>query len=406
MCFLFPTTSAFSSFHLLESLVGGQTNELKRTSCKRLDRTDTNPTFLPMSAGSATPEGEYDEWWLSSSEDASEDVASSLESDNPMIHNRATSHHSPDGTFSLQSQSLSPERQKRIEREENNNFRFLQGDRLFELRDYIKKVEQELEVAKNSGLGPRIFETQKTLREAKNMDAEYVYKSSTQNAREAERRGLSDEAEELRKEAMEARSTLPQFNLEGLWVEKSGDHSYKMINVTYDNDNLIATKVTGDNNLPKGVIIFTSNLSPTVAGREKLTPIELSDVASKQLGEKHLIRFPGKGLALEGLKDNQYGDGQLILVGEHFSFAWKPLGLQTFFGRPSAELTLRILKQRKLTDFGGSVDHESDNEVAEMKLFAQRCFEETEIINDDDVENEISFGSSDTDYFSLDGCFQ
>jgi len=403
VCFLFSTANAFTSSPLSECLIGGQANELKRTSlCKRLDRTNTDPTFLPMSAGSASPEGEYNGGWSSSSEDAPQDMAPSFESDQPMIHNLAASHPSLHERFSLPSQSLSPERQKRVEREEENSFRFLQGDQLFELRDNIKQIEQELEEAKESGLGPRIFETQKVLEEAKNMDAEYVFKSSTQNAREAERSGLFEEAEELRNEATEAKSLLPQFNLEGLWVGKYGEHGYEMINVTYVDDNLIATKVTGDKNVPKGEITFMSNLGPTEESKVKLPPIELSDFASEQWGQKHLIRFPGKGqVALEGFTDNQYVDGQLIVVGEYFSFAWKPLGHIIFFGRPSAELTLRMLKQSKLADFGASVETKSNNGVAEMRLHAQRCFEETEMLIDDDVEGEVSFDS-----FSQDGCFE
>lgn len=397
---LISTISAFSSFR--------QDHELHRTlSYKRVDRTNTNPTFLQMSTGSAMPEGEYDGRRSSPPEDTPQDMTPSFKSDNPGIHNRATSHPSPDGVFSLPSQPLSPERRERIDREEKNLSRFLQGDQLFELRDYIKKVEQELEVARQSGLGRRIIETQKALEVAKNMDAEYVYTSSTQNAREAERMGLFDEAKELRKEAMEARSLLPQFNLEGLWVGKYGDHGYEMINVTYVDNNLIATKITGDNNVPKGKITFTSNLGPTEDARDDLKPIELSDVASKQWGQKHLARFPGKGqVALDGFRDNQDVDGQLIVVGEYFSFAWIPLGFQIFFGRPSAELTMRMLKQSELTDFGASVDSESDNGVAEMRLLAQRCFEETENIIEDNVEGEVSFDSSEECYFSQDGCFE
>jgi len=93
-------------------------------------------------------------------------------------------------------------------------------------------------------------------------------------------------------------------------------------------------------------------------------------------------------------------------VGEYFSFAWIPLGHQIFFGRPSAELTLRMLKQSKLVDFGAGVDPKSDNGVAEMRLLAQRCFEETEMLIDDDVDGEVSFDSSDGCYFSQEGCFQ
>jgi len=185
-----------------------------------------------------------------------------------------------------------------------------------------------------------------------------------------------------------------------------GDHGYEMVNITYVGDTLVATKVTGDKNVPKGEITFTADLHPNAKGRDKLTPIELSDVASKQWGHKHLPRFPGQGqVASEGFTNNQWMDGQLILVGEYFSFAWIPLGHQIFFGRPSAELTLKMLKQSKMAEFG-AVDSGTANSFAEMRAFAQRCFEETEILLDDNEEGELCFLMDDENYFCQAGVFE
>ena len=98
-------------------------------------------------------------------------------------------------------------------------------------------------------------------------------------------------------------------------------------------------------------------------------------------------------------------DGQLILVGEYFSFAWIPLGHQIFFGRPSAELTLKMLKQSKMAEFG-AVDSVTANSFAEMRAFAQRCFEETEILLDDNEEGELCFLMDDENYFCQAGVFE
>lgn len=407
ICLLASTASAFTSpFPLHRKFGVSQTNGLNTASSHtQLDR--ANLMLLSMSAGAAMPEGEYESGRPSSPEDTphDQDLTSSFLPQKPIISTSA-SHSCPDEMHPLQSQSVSPERRKRMDREEKINSRFLHGDELFELREYIKKVELELEVAQESGFGPRIVDTLKALEEAKDMDAELVYASCSKNAINAERMGLFEEAKELNKEAMEARSLLPQFNLEGLWVGKYGDHGYEMINVTYVDDMLIATKVTGDNNVPKGETTFKANLSPGAEGREELTPIELSDMASKQWGQKHLTRFPGQGqVAAEGFTDNQYVDGQLILVGAYFSYAWIPLGHQIFFGRPSAELTLRMLKQSKLAEFG-AVDQHNPNEFAEMRAVVQRCYEETEMLIDDDGDSELSFVSGDEEYFTQDGCFQ
>ena len=100
-------------------------------------------------------------------------------------------------------------------------------------------------------------------------------------------------------------------------------------------------------------------------------------------------------------------DGQLILVGDYFSFAWIPIGHQIFFGRPSAELTLKMLRQSKMAEFG-AVDAGSPNVVAEMRAHIQKCFEETELMIDDDmfVDGELCFLTEDENYYCQEGAFE
>jgi hypothetical protein len=305
----------------------------------------------------------------------------------------------------LESYPPSPKRLSRIEQEAKNKSKFLHGDELVELRKYIANLELDLQVAKDENDESRIWDLTKALLESMNMDAEFVYTNCMEMAAAAEN---EEEARDWRNEAEEAKECLPQFNLQGLWVGKYGDHGYEMVNVTYVGDTLIATKVTGDKNVPKGEITFTADLNPDAKGRDELDPIELSDIASKQWGHKHLPRFPGQGhVAAEGFKNQQWMDGQLILVGEYFSFAWIPIGHQIFFGRPSAELTLKMLKQSKMADFG-AVDKGSPNVVAEMRAHAQKCFDETELLLDDDmfVDGELCFLMEDDNYFCQDGVFE
>lgn len=65
-----------------------------------------------------------------------------------------------------------------------------------------------------------------------------------------------------------------------------------MINVTYSGDTLIAYKVTGDQNIPRGHITFTADLSPpgysSSLDREtaSLDPIVLSEGSAKKWGTK------------------------------------------------------------------------------------------------------------------------
>jgi len=304
---------------------------------------------------------------------------------------------------------LSKERTERIEREKQARSRFIHGDELVDLRKYMHNLRADLIDAREKQDTTRIRDLTSALHESQNMDAEQVYLTALKNAESAERNGHLDEAKEYHEEAMLARQCLPQFQLGGLWVGKYGDHGYEMVNVTYVGDTLVATKITGDQNVPKGEITFTADLHPKEASTEEedLEPIELSDVAAKQWGHKYLPRYVGQGQAADdGFINSQWMDGQLILVGEYFSFAWIPLGHQIFFGRPSAELTLKMLKQSKMSDFG-AVDQGSPNPLAEMRAFAQRCFEETELmLFDDDADGELCFLTDDENYFCQEGCFE
>lgn len=309
----------------------------------------------------------------------------------------------------FEAESQTPQRMNRMQKEEENKSRFLHGDELIELRQYIQNLQLDLIDAREKRDMTRVKDLTKAIHESNNMDAQFMYTNCMEQAEMAEQLGELEEALEYRKEAMEARKCLPQFQLSGLWVGKYGDHGYEMINVTYVEDTLVAIKVTGDKNVPKGQITFTADLNPLSQSKEgkKLEPIELSATAAKQWGHKYLSRFPGQGqVASEGFVNNQFMDGQLILVGEeYFSYAWVPIGHQIFFGRPSAQLTLKMLKQSQMVDYG-AVDADSPNEVARNRAFAQRCFEESEMLIYDNTEGELCFLVDDEDYFCQVGCFE
>lgn len=285
---------------------------------------------------------------------------------------------------------------------------FLTGDELVELRKRVEKLKFDLNEAREIGDVTTISELQSKLDEEINMDPQLVYELFMQKASIAEKLDSTKKADEYRTKALKARHFLPQYNLEGLWVGKYGPHGYEMINVTYAGDTLIATKVTGDKNVPKGEITFTANLNPSTSSYDgAIEPIKLTEEAAKQWGTKHLPRFSGRGqVATEGFTNNQWLDGQLILVGEYFSFAWMPLSHQIFFGRPSASLTLKLLKENQMRAFGAT-DAKSPDIYAEMRLFAQRCYEESLNIEDDmETDDGMFFDNEKDSYYSQGGCFE
>ena len=187
-----------------------------------------------------------------------------------------------------------------------------------------------------------------------------------------------------------------------------------MINVTYSGDTLIAYKVTGDQNIPRGEITFTADLSPVdnnnghhimpghrnhnLPGPSKLDPILLSESSAKKWGTKRLPRYPGQGHAAEpGFVNNQFMEGQLVVIGEgnYFSFAWVPLEHQIFFGRPSPELTLKMLREGGGSTLTAGVGlHAPDLETSDVKEqteYVSRCLE----VTDDTLWDELNEGKVD-----------
>jgi len=152
---------------------------------------------------------------------------------------------------------------------------------------------------------------------------------------------------------------------------------------------LYAHKVTGDRNVPKGEVTFQVDLDPL---KEMLEPIELGAPAARQWGAKYLSRYGGQGqVAAEGFGNPQLLEGQLILVNEFFSFAWVPIGHQVFFGRPSAELTLRLIRQAE----------EGVTEADRQRSMLNRCLEETEVMEEDE-----DLPSNQSNYYNEEGCFE
>jgi hypothetical protein len=310
----------------------------------------------------------------------------------------------PRQSSSASSSSASEDGRRRRERVQEQTF--VTGDELHRLRHEVLAMRLELQEARlSSSMERKVNELERSILKAQQLDAEFVYMVSLERVEAAEQEGLLQEVEQLqllKGQAMEARSALPQFNLEGLWVGKYGDHGYEMINVTYVGDTLVASKVTGTKNVPKGEATFEVDLSPqTIATQDDvLEPIELEDSAANQWGSKYLQRFLGRGqVAAEGYLDSQWVEGQLIMVNDYFSFAWLPIGHQVFFGRPTAELILKLLKD----------EDETKKETGEItaRAILERCWEETEDLQDEIEVTEGPFNSMEQqDYYHQEGCFE
>mmetsp|Transcript_35331 Transcript_35331/g.74637 ORF Transcript_35331/g.74637 Transcript_35331/m.74637 type:complete len:431 (-) Transcript_35331:174-1466(-) len=285
----------------------------------------------------------------------------------------------------------SPARLSRLEREAHsqNVYASCGSDSYWDLKDEIAQLKHDLASAIDVGVRDSAIDSIKSmLRKAQARDPEHVYRVVVEAARDAERMGNVEKSRQYMEEALRARGMMPQFNLEGLWVGKYASHGFEMINITYTGDQLVAYKVTGDKNIPRGEITFTADLSPrddsTYQQSPTLDPISLSETSAKKWGTRQLPRFPGQGHAAEpGFVNNQFMEGQLVVIGEgdYFSFAWVPLEHQIFFGRPSPELTLKMLREgggASLTAGVGLEVPSLDAGLREQTDYVWRCLEVTE----------------------------
>lgn len=360
------------------------------------------PSFVLQNSASASDDGSNaDEASSSSSADSSypspfhsiefmEDSTSS-----PFVPSASQSD-LPPSSFS----SVDLRRKERLHREEELNQRYVNSNasQLQELRSNINSKEKELKRCIRNKRTHDADALRREISELHNRDAEYVYRKTKQNLDKSLRENDTTIANinKMKNIMKDARSCIPHLNMEGLWVGKYGDHGYEMINITYTSvDTLIAYKVSGDKNVPKGEVTFKANLFPVTPSStsidteqnsqqessSSLPPIELSNSAAAVWGVKHLERFPGMGqVASEGFCNAQWMEGQLILVGsEYFSFAWVPIGHQIFFGRPGPELTLKMLRDAQR--------NKDDSEaVAEERAFVSKCYEETLVLTDEEDE--------------------
>ena len=85
-------------------------------------------------------------------------------------------------------------------------------------------------------------------------------------------------------------------------------------------------------------------------------------------------------MAEPGFTNNQWMDGQLIIIGEeYFSFAWVPIENQIFFGRPSAELALKMLQESGATTVARGRTWDAppsmDADVNTLKEYVSSCLE-------------------------------
>jgi len=260
------------------------------------------------------------------------------------------------------------------------------GKELRDLRTDLEGLRANLvwaEALKDEG---KVRDLKEAIRQSENRDPDLVFKRTLKMMDELRKASSSSAAassnkqannteeynrlmERLGREAKAARACMPRFQLAGLWVGNyGGEDGHQVVNITYSGDTLTARKVTGDKNVPRGIVTFEADMSVrniTTGEAHELPPIELTQEAAKKWGMDKLERFPGKGqIAKEGYEDSKMVDGQLIFYGNHFSFVWTLTKQHVFFGRPSDNVVLKLMRDTV----------SKEDELENKKVYLNRCF--------------------------------
>lgn len=150
--------------------------------------------------------------------------------------------------------------------------------------------------------------------------------------------GFSMRAAELRAAVIATSKFLPQYQLAGRWRGHYGKAGWEQIEVRYEGDTLIATKITGDQNVPAGAVTFKADVSEAgrlgmVGNEEGLHPAEkIRGHLESNLGET--LSFGGEGMvAAPGFTRAMFVPGQLMAFPDQgvLGFLWLSLSRMIMF---------------------------------------------------------------------------
>lgn len=123
--------------------------------------------------------------------------------------------------MNLEPYTESDARRARLGRDQINQQQFAKyGDELWSLRKKMKNLAEQIRGAVTDGSHYQEQLSREKIRQAELRDPELVYEMELLGMELARREGDMKQAEKAGRRALNARSCLPQYNLEGLWLGK------------------------------------------------------------------------------------------------------------------------------------------------------------------------------------------
>jgi hypothetical protein len=181
-----------------------------------------------------------------------------------------------------------------------------------------------------------------------------------------------DDAARCRDRLLVLRRFLPQYQLAGLWKGNYPNHGDELVRLHYDRDQLIATKVTGDEHVPAGEVTFRADLTDlsdgsmdeettfsTGPGANVGVRVEVMSLSPDGSHEpRDVEQFRGEGrIAAHGFRHPHFVPGQLFLMDDDVvGFLWLAIGTFVVFSRvpedeePDAEAAAKNAAALGLSD--------------------------------------------------------